>query len=175
MRSALVIVVLLFLFTLLALVPGCNQKVTADQLALLQTSAAGAKERAAAAILIAPTLKAKDPTNQPAIDRLVKSHINGLSSEALMLASLLNAAQTSATMSQAARDQITDEAATAKGRAGNFEIALKLLDLTTDQQAWTATHLAALQLEASNLAKLTNLLAASPPTAPPAASPTKTN
>lgn len=164
MRSALAMV----LCVLLAFVPGCNQKITTDQLTLLQTSAAGAKERAAAAILIAPTLKTKDPTNQPALDRLVKAHINGLSSEALMLASLLNAAQTSATMSQAARDQITDEAATAKGRAGNFEIALKLLDLTTDQQAWTATHLAALQLEATNLAKLANLLTAALPTAPPA-------
>jgi hypothetical protein len=166
MRSAFGIVVLMALMVCLALVPGCNQKVTADQLSLLQTSAAGAKERAASAALIAPTLKSKDPTDQPAVDRLVKSHINGLSSEALMLASLQNAAQTSSTMSQAARDQISDEAATAKGRAANFEIALKLLDLTADQKTWSAAHLAALQLEASNLAKLVNLLTPPAPAAP---------
>jgi hypothetical protein len=134
----------------LLMISGCD-KPTPEQIALLATAAAAAKERAAAFSAIKGTIKAKDSTQQPTLNALLDAHGNGLNSQAIALNDFLEGATKGHSLSDRNKEAIAEMTATAKARHENFEALQKHLELTEAQKVYVAAHLDALKKQSEKL------------------------
>lgn len=132
---------------MLLCLPAC-EKLDAEGLALLQTAALAAKERAV--YFAAVGIKAKDEAQAGPVAVFVAAHREGLASQAKGIADLVEAVK-SKRLSGTAVEALVNESRVAKERALNFTAMLPFLDMP-DEVA--TVHVAALIQQADTLGKL---------------------
>jgi len=158
------------LIGLIAVLAGCDPKLSTDQTVLLQTSVTSAKERAAAFAAISSSLKPGNDANAANVSRILSAHGAGLNAEAAALANILHVVQVKGSLNQNLKDSVATVALNSKGWIDTLNQGRALLALTPDQSLWFDAHIAALNQESINLNKLSDSLnAAAPATAPPPA------
>lgn len=136
---------------------GCKKVKDADK-QLLALASLTAKERATSFAAMAPYLQAKDSASPAVLKEYLDAHGAGLNADAVAFADILTAVQAHNSLSEQTRAQLIATAETAKARSENWEAAVPLLNLSTEQQAWANTHLQALQAQAAKLSELATSL-----------------
>lgn len=142
----------------------CDRTVTPDQKTIIATAAQAARERATAFNLIKTQIKAKDTTEQPALDSLLVMHGKGLNAQAAALQTLVESIDARSKLSTRGADTIIEMQKNAQGWLDDCTALKSHLDLTDAQSAWLDAHIDALTKQAQKLKEFSD--AANPPPAP---------